>query len=270
MARRPADAKTRSLKEHGCLNPHAERVRDELFLSNPFFDPRDLLQVRYEMLRRVSASVRTDVDIRQEIQTRLTFQEEKRQPNIEAVVWRAADELGDREVDAHDIDHDWTAEFFSDVQDVSSEAMQTIWAKILAGEVERPGHARSARPRGADEAPSDGRRRTDTSGTTRRCGASTPASRRSPPSARSKATSARSIAAGIACSGSAPGGRAPPSRGARVCPNVCVRRLAGIFVSRPQRAEAGKRSSNRMANCPIAAVQATGRFQRMPALRIAR
>ena len=53
MARRPADAKTRSLKEHGCLNPNAERVRDELFLSNPFFDPRDLLQVRYEMLRRV-------------------------------------------------------------------------------------------------------------------------------------------------------------------------------------------------------------------------
>ena len=39
--------------EHGCLNPRAERVRDELFLSNPFFDPRDLLQVRYEMLRRV-------------------------------------------------------------------------------------------------------------------------------------------------------------------------------------------------------------------------
>ena len=53
MARRPADAKTRSLKQHGCLNPHAERVRDELFLSNAFFDPRDLLQVRYEMLRRV-------------------------------------------------------------------------------------------------------------------------------------------------------------------------------------------------------------------------
>ena len=53
MARRPADAKSRSLKEHGCLNPNAETVRDELFVSNAFFDPRDLLQVRYEMLRRV-------------------------------------------------------------------------------------------------------------------------------------------------------------------------------------------------------------------------
>ena len=53
MAKRTADAKSRSLKEHGCLNPHADTVRDELFLSNAFFDPRDLLQVRYEMLRRV-------------------------------------------------------------------------------------------------------------------------------------------------------------------------------------------------------------------------
>ena len=53
MAKRPVDAKTRSLKEHGCLNPHAQRVRDELFVSNAFFDPRDLLQVKYEMLRRV-------------------------------------------------------------------------------------------------------------------------------------------------------------------------------------------------------------------------
>ena len=53
MARRPIDDKTRTLRERGCLNAHPENVRDELFLSNAFFDPRDLLQVKYEMLRRV-------------------------------------------------------------------------------------------------------------------------------------------------------------------------------------------------------------------------
>ena len=53
MARRPIDDKTRSLRDHGCLNAHPENVRDELFLSNAFFDPRDLLQVKYEMLRLV-------------------------------------------------------------------------------------------------------------------------------------------------------------------------------------------------------------------------
>ena len=53
MARRPIDGKARVLREHGCLNNRPERVRDELFLANAFFDPRDLLQVKYEMLRRV-------------------------------------------------------------------------------------------------------------------------------------------------------------------------------------------------------------------------
>ena len=53
MARQPVDDKARTLRERGCLNAHPENVRDELFLSNAFFDPRDLLQVKYEMLRRV-------------------------------------------------------------------------------------------------------------------------------------------------------------------------------------------------------------------------
>jgi len=35
------------------LHPHPEKVSDELFRDNPFFDPRDGLQVKYEMLRRV-------------------------------------------------------------------------------------------------------------------------------------------------------------------------------------------------------------------------
>ena len=51
----------------------------------------------------------------------------------------AAAELGEKQVQAHDVDHDWTARFFAEVQDVSSEKMQQIWAKILAGEVETPG-----------------------------------------------------------------------------------------------------------------------------------
>jgi hypothetical protein len=41
------------LKANGTLNPHARRVHDALFHETPFFDPRDLLQVKYEMLRRV-------------------------------------------------------------------------------------------------------------------------------------------------------------------------------------------------------------------------
>jgi transposase len=46
------DSKTRSLREHHALYPHPEDVRDEAFGQHEFLDPRDSIQVRYEMLRR--------------------------------------------------------------------------------------------------------------------------------------------------------------------------------------------------------------------------
>lgn len=46
------DPKSAALARDGALNPHPEVVRDVLFADNPFFDPRDLVQVRYEMVRR--------------------------------------------------------------------------------------------------------------------------------------------------------------------------------------------------------------------------
>ena len=55
MTRRPPrrDAKAEALRSHGALHPRPERVCDPLFGSHEFFDPRDLVQVKYEMLRRV-------------------------------------------------------------------------------------------------------------------------------------------------------------------------------------------------------------------------
>ncbi len=85
------------------------------------------------------AALQGEVTIGEIIEQRVQFQEEKRQANIGSVVAQAAHELGDREVQDHEVDHDWTARFFNDVQDVSSEEMQQLWAKVLAGEVERPG-----------------------------------------------------------------------------------------------------------------------------------
>lgn len=46
-------AKPLALKRSGALNPHPQDVRDDLFQINEFFDARDLVQVKYEMLRRV-------------------------------------------------------------------------------------------------------------------------------------------------------------------------------------------------------------------------
>jgi transposase len=47
-------SKVEALLAEGTLNPAPEKIRDPKFLANEFFDPRDLVQVKYEMLRRVS------------------------------------------------------------------------------------------------------------------------------------------------------------------------------------------------------------------------
>lgn len=86
------------------------------------------------------ADVQGAVEITHEnIMQRIEFQEKKRLANIASVVESAAEELIDKEVTNHEPDPDWTARFFDGVQDVSSEHMQKLWAKVLSGEVETPG-----------------------------------------------------------------------------------------------------------------------------------
>src|SRR5487761_1057764 len=57
MARRDTgpDPKETALAETRCLNPHPEQVRDPAFLASDFFDARDAVQVKYEMVRKVKA-----------------------------------------------------------------------------------------------------------------------------------------------------------------------------------------------------------------------
>ena len=52
------DPKSKALQKLRCLNPRPDKVSSELFEKNDFFDPRDLLQVKYEMLRRVRVDQR--------------------------------------------------------------------------------------------------------------------------------------------------------------------------------------------------------------------
>lgn len=48
-----SDPKLEELRKRGALHPRPEHVTDELFTTSEFFDPRDAIQVKYEMLRRV-------------------------------------------------------------------------------------------------------------------------------------------------------------------------------------------------------------------------
>ena len=51
--RREDDPKVSALRETRSLNPRPGAVSDEAFASAEFLDARDLVQVKYEMVRRV-------------------------------------------------------------------------------------------------------------------------------------------------------------------------------------------------------------------------
>ena len=52
MPRRGEDPKVQALRAERSLNPRPEAVSDERFSSSEFLDARDLVQVKYEMVRR--------------------------------------------------------------------------------------------------------------------------------------------------------------------------------------------------------------------------
>ncbi len=105
-----------------------------------------VLEIRTEahMSARNHLAVKTEgvtgeIELLDSINERLQYQEQKRLANIRAVVGHAAMRLKNKAVPNDEPDHDWTARFFNDVQDVSSEKMQVLWGRILSGQVERPG-----------------------------------------------------------------------------------------------------------------------------------
>jgi transposase len=55
---RRKDQKQQALRQQATFNPRADTVAHPLFQDNEFFDPSDLLQVKYEMLRAVRVEKR--------------------------------------------------------------------------------------------------------------------------------------------------------------------------------------------------------------------
>ena len=62
----------------------------------------------------------------------------ERQKNLEAIIDTARLALPEQ-VSSEPVDKDWTTHFFEAAKDVSDTDMQTLWARILAGEITEPG-----------------------------------------------------------------------------------------------------------------------------------
>ena len=69
---------------------------------------------------------------------RFVSEEAQKQLNIETILTKA---LPDVKEDAHPerMDNDWIANFFDKCRLISDDEMQTLWAKVLAGEANAPG-----------------------------------------------------------------------------------------------------------------------------------
>ncbi len=70
---------------------------------------------------------------------RLQYQQARKEHNIESVIGKTVLELEDKTVEStDDVDEDWLNRFFNIVEDVSDEQLQSLWSKILAGEILNP------------------------------------------------------------------------------------------------------------------------------------
>ena len=90
-------SKADALRDEGTLNPAPEKVRDPKFREGEFFDPRDVVQVKYEMLRRVAmehASITETVAVYGV--SRPTFYQAKTQFDVEGIAGLVAKKRGPR------------------------------------------------------------------------------------------------------------------------------------------------------------------------------
>jgi hypothetical protein len=88
---------------------------------------------------RIRAENRIAITERQrEAVHRWVGEEEKKQANIEAILSKAGPLL-EIESSPQDVGDDWIANFFEKSRIISDEEMQQLWARILAGEANKPG-----------------------------------------------------------------------------------------------------------------------------------
>lgn len=119
---------TAAIRENFSLTGGIEYNKDGIAISSP----KDVMAVS-------SSSGTLTPELATRTHERIDFQEQKKQLNIESITTFAVDELRNEEpVTDAPLDEDWTTRFFKIAEDISTEEMQALWGKILAGEIKRP------------------------------------------------------------------------------------------------------------------------------------
>jgi hypothetical protein len=102
----------------------------------------------YQIRRVAKAEAEADIikaqaqievtDLQRRALVRFVAEEAKKQENIEQITQKAFPHLEDGS-NPENMENDWVANFFDKCKIVSDQEMQSLWAKVLAGEANSPG-----------------------------------------------------------------------------------------------------------------------------------
>lgn len=106
-----------------------------------WFEPKRVVrkakaEAAADLIHAESAVQVSEIELR--ATERVRRRDVRQQENIESITQKALDGLP-VEVSPDPVDEDWVHQFFGHCQDVSNEKMQSVWACLLAKEVEHPG-----------------------------------------------------------------------------------------------------------------------------------
>ncbi len=120
------------------VNTLIEKISDAIGgLSKPFQIKRVArAEADAEKIRAVTQIEITEIQHR--AMTRLFAEEAKKQHNIESITLKALPDVKP-ESQPEEMENDWIANFFDKCRLISDEEMQSLWARILAGEANSPG-----------------------------------------------------------------------------------------------------------------------------------
>ncbi len=101
---------------------------------------RNGIGVLYEptRIRRLARAETEAAELVARSNLRIQVREARRQRNLESIIGKAVPLLP-ASTSQEEFDEDWLAEFANDAQDVSNETMQSLWARILAGQAVKQG-----------------------------------------------------------------------------------------------------------------------------------
>jgi uncharacterized protein DUF2806 len=120
-------------------NTLIEKISDAI---GGIFKPIQIVRVAEAEAKAETIRAATQIEVtelQRRAMRRFIMEEAKKQNNIENITAKALPELGEQ-ASPEKLENDWIANFFDKCRLISDEEMQSLWAKILAGEANSPGN----------------------------------------------------------------------------------------------------------------------------------